>query len=355
MDAKQRAILAVPVTHTTTNRESDQIETKIERRSIVCAEPSPDALSALAAAVSGSGLFGASKETELALAIATQEQSGQLVRNATVQLLRDGLYRQCEAFMNGLVDHKEYGEISEKYVVAMVTLLAVEQLTSSARPTPIVLTPGAVSATTSAGSDLNLPADTQIQLTKGTVIILSDKASLTVDGESTSSTLTEPTNATLLADTPAKTSSPTPADLPAGTQLTLIEETKMKLTKGTKLLKAGEEAKTLDQDKEAMVTKETKVALMSRLSAERISVVAKAQTAPGSGNYPALAVADRSDGVATAVDNIVRVYLRNDYLQRLLYFCQEVSERNPIFHAECKKLVSVEAVDTIKAIGEPLK
>lgn len=61
-----------------------------------------------------------------------QEAANQLgLRNATIQLLRDGLYRQCEAYMNGLIDPIYYEQIANKYVNATVTLLAIEEMTPS--------------------------------------------------------------------------------------------------------------------------------------------------------------------------------------------------------------------------------
>ena len=106
-------------------------ENGTSRAAFVCAEPSPDALSALSAAFSG-GFVLTRKDREFrhALATAVNETAKQLGRrNATIQLLRDGLYRQCEAYMNGLIDPEDYSWIANKYINAMVVLLAIEQIT----------------------------------------------------------------------------------------------------------------------------------------------------------------------------------------------------------------------------------
>lgn len=143
IDAKQRAILSAPggeteiVTEVSGSGDGQSTKTtKTERRRlIVCAEPSPDALSAISASFSGSfgGIFGPSSEVQAALANSFSETASQLgVRNATIQLLRDGLYRQCEAYMNGLIGEQYYEEIAHKYVNAMVTLLVIEELTPGA-------------------------------------------------------------------------------------------------------------------------------------------------------------------------------------------------------------------------------
>lgn len=121
IDAKQRAILSAPAGSDVANRKL-----------ILCAEPSPDALSAITSNFAGSfgGIFGPSEEVQAALAQSFSETASQLgVRNATIQLLRDGLYRQCEAYMNGLIGKAYYEQIANKYVNAMLVLLATEELT----------------------------------------------------------------------------------------------------------------------------------------------------------------------------------------------------------------------------------
>jgi hypothetical protein len=124
IDAKQRALFIVPGPTGSDGKGT-------HRQLLVCAEPSPDALSAISSSLSASfgGLFPSGANVQAALATALSETASQLgVRNATIQLLRDGLYRQCEAYMNGLIDKSYYEQISNKYVNAMVALLAIEQL-----------------------------------------------------------------------------------------------------------------------------------------------------------------------------------------------------------------------------------
>lgn len=127
IDAKQRAIISTP------NKNSLS-----DRTAFLCAEPSPDALSAISASFAGGlGLARPDKEERIALSTAVQEAAKQLgTRNATIQLLRDGLYRQCEAYMNGLISNDIYDQIANKYINAMVVLLAVEQITT---PTPTTI------------------------------------------------------------------------------------------------------------------------------------------------------------------------------------------------------------------------
>lgn len=116
VDAKQRFLVVV--------------DRKGERK--FCAEPSPDALSAISSSFSTSlsgGIFGQG-EGSGALGSALSEAVSQLgTRNATIQLLRDGFYRLCEGFLNNAASGTTYSLLATKYVDSMVTLLAIEQLT----------------------------------------------------------------------------------------------------------------------------------------------------------------------------------------------------------------------------------
>lgn len=105
---------------------------------IFCAEPSPD----VAKAVSSASQAAVSAQVN-----ATQPQSGTAIeaagtvaagrsraealaqlaeRLATIQLLRDGLYRACEAFANGAVGPISYALMLSRYGDTMVTLLGSE-------------------------------------------------------------------------------------------------------------------------------------------------------------------------------------------------------------------------------------
>jgi hypothetical protein len=110
-----------------------------QTRRIVCAEPSPDATAATAASL-GTDLAAkvplpqaggtVSPEANLALQYAIAEQVAYVgVRNSTIQLLRDGLYRACEAYMNGAIGDFGYSLILANYGRLMVALLSAEGLT----------------------------------------------------------------------------------------------------------------------------------------------------------------------------------------------------------------------------------
>jgi len=120
IDATQRVVLV-----------KDQKGTRM-----VCAEPSPDAIvaasanAALAANVANygggelSGGFG-----QVALSIG--------IRTSTIQLLRDGYFRACEASMNGMLDQDGYKRILMGIDNVMVGLVAIDGLTQM-KPAPTV-------------------------------------------------------------------------------------------------------------------------------------------------------------------------------------------------------------------------
>lgn len=119
-DAKQRVVINVPAR----GANGFNIPTRI-----VCAEPSPDVAQALSDSISaaikvevagkggGSAAFGRSTAEAVA-------QLGE--RLGTIQLLRDGLYRACEAYANGAITRTTYSMIISRYDNAMVTLLLGE-------------------------------------------------------------------------------------------------------------------------------------------------------------------------------------------------------------------------------------
>ena len=134
VDAKQRFVWSprIPVR---TAEVDDSGKPKIERRAIICAEPSPDALTAIAntidtelrrkTAVSS----GETEETAGRLAGSLSE-TAQTIGNRTqvIQLLRDALYRACEAYANGALDDFGYSVILGQIDLFMLQLLSADVL-----------------------------------------------------------------------------------------------------------------------------------------------------------------------------------------------------------------------------------
>lgn len=127
VDAHQRAIVATHV-----RDESGTL------RTIYCAEPSPDAFASISRTITGSlsGSRGVDDEfaATLARSLATQASDALSARNATIQLLRDGLYRACEGYASGALTTLEYAEITKQYQHIMAALLSIELLSNINRP-----------------------------------------------------------------------------------------------------------------------------------------------------------------------------------------------------------------------------
>ena len=101
IDAHQRAIITTEV-----------LDERGHRRVISCAEPSPDAFASInssldfsiAAQLENKG----SISTKSLETLTTAASDALNARNATIQLLRDGLYRACEAYATGALSQNEY-------------------------------------------------------------------------------------------------------------------------------------------------------------------------------------------------------------------------------------------------------
>lgn len=101
---------------------------------ITCAEPSPDIAKAVSSSFDLAGSFGLGglpsnikPEAAAAISLARAEGMAQLTqRLATIQLLRDGLYRACEAFANGAISDTAYAILLSRLDDTMVTMLMGE-------------------------------------------------------------------------------------------------------------------------------------------------------------------------------------------------------------------------------------
>lgn len=127
IDAKQRAI----ITSVKKDVSSNTYQT------ISCAEPSPDALSALSAA---NNLSIDKGDLTAGGSNALTESAGSIgLRTQSIQLMRDSMYRLCEAYQSGAIDAPAYENLSRRFQSSMVAILAIEQLTGVVRPPAIAL------------------------------------------------------------------------------------------------------------------------------------------------------------------------------------------------------------------------
>lgn len=120
-----------------------------------CAEPSPDALAAYAASL-GLGASTASKNA-VSLAQGMQSSAGSIgLRTQSITLMRDALYRMCEAASNGSLNSIEIAKLLHQSQDLTAVILAVEQLTGAVAANQIIL-----SGTTSSSATASLISNQQ--------------------------------------------------------------------------------------------------------------------------------------------------------------------------------------------------
>lgn len=132
MDAKQR--LAYPTRHEFLNEKGEVIE----RFRAFCAEPSPDALSNLAAQFGAKVSVAAKADGSINGGFAEGAANIGL-RTTSIQILRDITYRQCEAYANGGISRLGLETLQRRFQSTMVALLSIEQLTGAIRAPAVVL------------------------------------------------------------------------------------------------------------------------------------------------------------------------------------------------------------------------
>lgn len=139
MDARQRAIIA--------NR---LVEAKTDLTFVrICAEPFPDIFTVVSSSLSAGFNVKATTEAEkianaeigAQLAKTLSESGAAIERSQTVNLLNNSMYRTCERYLSGAIDSTELTIQAIRDQKAMVSILAIEQLTNIARPSrqPIIL------------------------------------------------------------------------------------------------------------------------------------------------------------------------------------------------------------------------
>ena len=118
-----------------------------------CSEPSPDALAAYAAAL---GIGATTNAGEAASAAGGGQGSAASVglRSQSITLMRDALYRMCEAYVNGAIGPAQIASLLGRSQDLTAVILAVEQLTGAPTADQAALT-GTTSADSTATSLAN--------------------------------------------------------------------------------------------------------------------------------------------------------------------------------------------------------
>lgn len=131
LDAKQRVVVSLK---------------KDNGPTVICAEPSPDALSAYGASVGASARQTAGTQAQLAGAFAEQAASIGL-RTQSIQLMRDAMYRACEGYMSGGIEASDFYSLQRRFQNLTLGLLAIEQLTGAVKADQAALSTNAAGAT----------------------------------------------------------------------------------------------------------------------------------------------------------------------------------------------------------------
>jgi hypothetical protein len=112
---------------------------------VVCAEPSPDALTVIGVSA-GLSLSGAATDTTGNAGAALSENGAFVgLRTHSIQLLRDAMYRLCEGYASGAVSAATFQSMQRRYQSTMMGLIAIEQLTG-----PVVAAQAALTTNASA-------------------------------------------------------------------------------------------------------------------------------------------------------------------------------------------------------------
>lgn len=123
-DARQRAIVTTDV-----HANYGEIPGQVRPKRIFCAEPSPDVAVTVANALGGSAsvvdqVFGSGTTSISSSSVVGMAQLAE--RLATIQVLRDGLYKACEAYANGAISSATYAVIISGIDETLVTMLSSE-------------------------------------------------------------------------------------------------------------------------------------------------------------------------------------------------------------------------------------
>jgi hypothetical protein len=132
VDAKQRLV----------------IQGDVGGQRIVCTEPSPDAIVAQAAQFAAAGAAPVSGGNASAkLAGGFSESAGSIgLRTQTIQLLRDGYFRLCEARLNNQITNRDYQATLYFIDEFIATVAAIESLGGIVQAPPITISSGGVAS-----------------------------------------------------------------------------------------------------------------------------------------------------------------------------------------------------------------
>ncbi len=132
---------------------------------VVCTEPSPDVAKALATALE---LSAKSQTVGGSLSASSSEAVAELAGRSTALLgLRDGLFKACEAYANGIIGDDAYALVLSRYGQLMTTLFLGQDLSSGTARTATAMANPAANAPSSDSGAQNATGTGQGSQNKG--------------------------------------------------------------------------------------------------------------------------------------------------------------------------------------------
>ena len=125
---------------------------------VVCAEPSPDAVAAHAAqlAANASLLLKSGDQASSSLAAGySQSVASIALRTQTIQVLRDGYFRLCEARLNNLIERQDYQIIVAFIDEFIATVAAIEAIGGTVQAAPIAIYSGGKAKAPKEGAEVD--------------------------------------------------------------------------------------------------------------------------------------------------------------------------------------------------------
>lgn len=286
-----------------------------------CAEPSPDALAAYASAIG----LSISKLPDNAASSAMSNANSVLgigLRTQSITLMRDTLYRMCEAAGNGDLTDLQVAMFLNKSQDLSMVILAIEQLTGA-----VAVSPGSVSGSASSSSSTTLLANAQALEAAKRIEENADTAKKQAeeDRNAKQTSLSTLEQQLKQKQEEIKTASPSEADKlrPVITDLEVkINQAKANLSLSEKSL--------IEKNATLKNATETRQAI----ELQRDSAILQANSnSSTTASESSISRQDRIDdktatAIATSVENIVTKMLDQDYMEEncLLYVMQEGME-----------------------------
>ncbi len=260
----------------------------------MCTEPTPDALQSYASAL-GAGLSIPSQgSASLSNALAANSASIGL-HTQSITLMRDGLYRICEAYYNGGLSQFDVAQLMQRSQDLTLAALAIEQLTGAVVARQAILTNGAQA---DAAADA---VNTAALLDQARKDLAEKQARLKAAEEEE----TKQKDAVAAADAAI-------GNLPAGADATELKKTK---AQAEAKLKVDQQA-VADAQAAVKEQKESIALLQSSLASAKTTakavVTSAGKLSPKGGNGPTINK-DTAEVIATATENIVKGVLEKDH------------------------------------------